>query len=62
MIATSLIIAAVGIALPYLWFGGALGFVPLQPMYWLYLVLILLSYAVLTHLLKTWCARRFGLT
>ena len=51
--ATSLIIAAVGIALPFSWFGGALGFVPLPPTYRIYLVLILLSYAVLTHFIKT---------
>jgi Mg2+-importing ATPase len=62
VIATSLIIAAVGIALPFSWFGGALGFVPLPPAYWLYLGLILVSYAVLTHLVKTWCTRRFGLS
>ena len=62
VIATSLIIAAVGIALPFSWFGGALGFVPLPPTYWIYLGLILVSYAVLTHLVKTWCARRFGLS
>ncbi|HZL62529.1 MAG TPA: magnesium-translocating P-type ATPase [Pseudolabrys sp.] len=62
VIATSLTIAAVGIALPFSWFGGALGFVPLPPAYWLYLGLILVSYAILTHLVKTWCTRRFGLS
>jgi Mg2+-importing ATPase len=62
VIATSLIIAAIGIALPASWFGGALGFVPLPPTYWIYLCLILLSYAVLTHLVKTWCSRKFGLS
>ena len=62
VIATSLIIAAVGIALPFSWFGGTLGFVPLPPTYWIYLGLILVSYAVLTHLVKTWCTRRFGLS
>ena len=62
VIATSLIIAGVGIALPFSWFGEALGLVSLPPTYWIYLVLILLSYAILTHLIKTWCARRFGLS
>jgi Mg2+-importing ATPase len=61
VIATGLIIAAVGIALPFSWLGGALGFMPLPPTYWIYLVLILVSY-VLTHLVKTWCTRRFGLS
>ena len=62
VIATSLIIAAVGIALPFSWLGSALGFVPLPPMYWIYLVLILVSYAISTHLMKTWCSRKFGLS
>ena len=62
VIATSLIVAAIGIALPYSWLGGTLGFVPLPPTYWIYVSLILLSYAVLTHFIKTWCARRFGLS
>ena len=62
VIATSLIIAAVGIALPFSWFGDALGFVPLPSTYWICLCLILLGYAVLTHLMKTWCTHRFGLS
>jgi len=62
VIATSLIIGAVGIALPFSWLGGALGFVPLPPSYWIYLGLIVVGYAVLTHLMKTWCAHEFGLT
>ena len=59
VIATSLIIAAVGIVLPFTWLGGTLGFVPLPPAYWIPLCLILLGYAVLTHLTKTWFTRRF---
>jgi Mg2+-importing ATPase len=62
VIVTSLIIGAVGVALPFSWLGGPLGFVPLPPSYWIYLFLILASYAVLTHLIKTWCTRRFGLS
>jgi Mg2+-importing ATPase len=62
VIATSLAIAAVGIAIPFTPLGGALGFVPLPPTYYIYLLLILLSYAVLTHVVKTWCTRRFGLS
>ena len=61
LIATSLVIAAVGIVLPYTWLGGTLGFVPLPPGYWLPLCLVLLGYAVVTHLMKTWFSRRFGL-
>ena len=61
LIATSLIIAAVGIVIPFTWLGAFLGFIPLPPTYWLALVLILPSYAVVTHLMKTWFVRRFGL-
>ena len=61
VIATSLIIAAVGIILPFTWLGGTLGFVPLPPTYWMPLCLILLGYAILTHLMKTWFSRKFGL-
>jgi P-type Mg2+ transporter len=61
LITTSLIIAAVGIAMPFTWLGAFLGFIPPPPIYWMALVSILLSYAVLTHLMKTWFVRRFGL-
>ena len=47
--------------LPFTWLGAFLGFVPLPPTYWIPLCLILLGYAVLTHLMKTWFVRRFGL-
>ncbi len=62
VIATSLIIGVIGIALPYSWLSGTLGFVPLPRTYWIYLSLILISYAVLTHVVKTWCTHRFGLS
>ncbi|MFM0511659.1 magnesium-translocating P-type ATPase [Paraburkholderia sp. RL17-373-BIF-A] len=61
LITTSLIIAAVGIAIPFTSLGTFLGFIPLPPNYWPLLLLILLSYALLTHLSKTWFIRRFGL-
>jgi len=43
LITTTIIIAAIGIALPFSWLGGFLGFVPLSPTYWIALCLILLS-------------------
>ena len=61
VIATSLIIAGVGIILPFTWLGAALGFVALPAAYWMPLCLILLGYAILTHLMKAWFSRRFGL-
>ena len=61
LLTTSVIIAAVGIVIPFTWLGAFLGFVPLPPGYWIALLLILPSYAVLTHVMKTWFVRRFGL-
>ena len=62
LITTTIIIAAIGIALPFSWLGGLLGFVPLPPTYWIALGLILPCYVILTHFVKTWFIRRFGLS
>ena len=62
LITTTIIIAAIGIGLPYTPLGGLLGFVPLPPAYWPALFLILSSYVVLTHVVKTWFVKRFGLS
>jgi Mg2+-importing ATPase len=62
LITTTIVIAAIGITLPFTWLGGFLGFVPLPHAYWMTLSLILLSYVILTHFVKTWFIRRFGLS
>ena len=62
LITTTIIIATIGIALPFTGLGGFLGFVPLPPHYWIALSLILVGYSVLTHFAKTWFIRRFGLS
>ena len=61
LITTTIIIAAIGIAIPFTWIGAFLGFIPLPPTYWIAVSLILLSYVILTHFVKTWFIRRFGL-
>jgi len=53
LILTSLIIVAGGAWLTVSPLAGALGFVPLPPLFWLYLVLMLLAYALLTQVVKT---------
>jgi len=58
---TSLIVCTVGIWLPFSPFAHALGFTPLPSLYWLILVGMLVSYLVLTHIMKIWFHRRFGL-
>jgi len=60
LILTSLIIVAVGAWLTVSPLAGTLGFVPLPPLFWLYLAIMLLGYAMLTQLVKTWFIRRFG--
>ena len=57
---TSLIIVAVGAWLTVSPLANTLGFVPLPALYWLLLAAMLLGYAVLTQLVKTWFIRRFG--
>ena len=60
LIATTLIICAVAVYLPFSPLAGALGFVPLPPLYWPVVAAFLLSYAVLTHLVKSWFIARWG--
>jgi Mg2+-importing ATPase len=60
LILTSIIIVAVGAWLTVSPLAKTLGFVKLPLMYWLYLAIILLGYAILTQVVKTWFIRRFG--
>ncbi len=61
LITTTIIICIVGITLPFTWAGGALGFVPLPWLYWPLVGAMLLCYAVLTHTVKQWFVRRWGM-
>ncbi|QBR71028.1 magnesium-translocating P-type ATPase [Beijerinckiaceae bacterium] len=61
LIATSVVISAIGIALPYTLAGDALKFTPLPPLYWIILAGFLLTYATLTQLVKSWFVRRWGM-
>ncbi|MCX6873190.1 MAG: magnesium-translocating P-type ATPase [Verrucomicrobia bacterium] len=60
LILTSLIIVAGGAWLTVSPLAGALGFVPLPPLYWLFLTLMLIGYALLTQVVKTWFIRKVG--
>ncbi len=60
LILTSIIIVAVGAWLTVSPLADTLGFVPLPPLYWLFLAVMLLGYAILTQVVKTWFIRRFG--
>jgi Mg2+-importing ATPase len=60
LILTSVIIVATGAWLTVSPLAGTLGFVPLPPLYWLFLAIMLPAYAILTQVVKTWFIRRFG--
>ena len=60
LILTSLAIVAVGAWLTVSPLATTLGFVPLPPSFWLFLVAMLLGYALLTQVVKTWFVRKFG--
>jgi Mg2+-importing ATPase len=57
---TSVIIVAAGAWLTVSPLAGTLGFVPLPSRYWLYLAGMMLGYAVLTQVVKSWFVRKFG--
>lgn len=59
LIATSLIIVAVGALLTVSPLADTLGFA-LPPLYWLLLAIMLLCYMILTQMVKTWFIRKFG--
>lgn len=53
-------IMAIGIAIPFTSFGSYIGLMPLPLSYFPWLIAILLSYCVLTQVIKQWYIRRFG--
>jgi len=59
LILSSVIIVALGALLTVSPLADTLGLVPLPARYWLLLAAILVSYVVLTQLVKTWFYRRF---
>ena len=60
LIFSSTVILAIGVWLPVSPLAATLGFVPLPVQFWLFLVAILLGYAVLTQIVKIWFVRKFG--
>jgi len=59
--ATSLIVCAAGIWLPFSPFAAALGLQRLPALYWPILAAMVVTYLALTHVMKIWFHRRFGL-
>jgi len=61
LIATTIVICAIAVWLPFSPIAGALGFVALPPLYWPIVAATLLGYATLAHLVKSWFVRRWGM-
>jgi Mg2+-importing ATPase len=55
---TSVIVMLVGCWLPFSPFASAMGFAPLPGLYWPFIVATLLSYIVLTQVIKMWLLRK----
>ncbi len=56
----TLLVMALAAAIPYTPLAPILGFVPLPPVYWAWLAGFIVLYCVLTHNVKTWFFRKFG--
>ena len=59
---TTLTVCVVGLWLPYSPFATALGLVALPWAYWPLLAVMIVLYIALTHVMKIWFHRRFGLS
>ena len=57
---TSLLVVLTGVWLTVSPLAETLGFVALPPLYWLYLAAMMLCYAMLTQVVKTWFICRYG--
>jgi Mg2+-importing ATPase len=62
LLLTTLVVCVAGVWLPYSPFARALGFVPLPLTYWPILAVMIVMYLALTHGMKIWFHRRFGLS
>jgi Mg2+-importing ATPase len=60
MTLTTLTIMTIGSWLPYSPFAKSLGMVPLPLPYWIWIAGFLVTYAVLTHGVKTWFFKHYG--
>ena len=60
MAAVTVAVMAIGITIPYTSIGAALAMARLPLPYFAWLAVILLSYCLLTQLVKSWYARRYG--
>jgi Mg2+-importing ATPase len=58
---TTAVIMAIGSYLPYSPWAHTFGLVPLPPVFWAYMLFFILCYSTLTHFVKVWYFRKFGI-
>ena len=61
LIVTTIVVCLIGAMIPGSFVGDALGFHALPALYWPAVLAMLVAYAVLTHLVKMWFVRRWGM-
>ena len=61
LLLTTIIVMIAGGVLPYLPIGSYFGFVPLPASFWIWIAGFLLCYSVLTHSVKVWFHRKYGI-
>jgi Mg2+-importing ATPase len=61
LLLTTMTVMIAGAALPYLPIGAYFGFVPLPASFWIWIAGFLLCYSVLTHSVKVWFHRKYGM-
>jgi Mg2+-importing ATPase len=61
LIITTIVIASIGAIIPYTGLGATLGFQPLPWRYWPLVAAMLFTYAAITHRVKGWFVRRWGM-
>jgi P-type Mg2+ transporter len=60
LMAFTLLILGIAAYLPYSPLAPVLGFVPLPAVYWAWLAGFIVLYCVITHIVKSWFFRKFG--
>ena len=61
LLLTTVLVMIAGAVLPYLPIGSYFGFIPLPASFWIWIAGFLLCYSVLTHLVKVWFHRKYGI-
>jgi Mg2+-importing ATPase len=61
LLLTTIIVMITGAVLPYVPIGSYFGFVPLPASFWIWIAGFLLCYSVLTHSVKVWFHRKYGI-